>query len=89
MRSSLRLFRLSPSLKGLHAAALLAVLATSDAALAEVSEAAPVPPANCTGPESATWLKVVVENVQSNDGLIAITLYADDSSRLLVKHGSM
>lgn len=43
----------------------------------------------CTGTPSATRLDVVVENVRSARGLIAITLYADDRSRFLVRRGSL
>lgn len=46
-------------------------------------------PAGCTGPVSDTWLHVVVEDVRNDSGLIALTLYADDRSRFLVKRGSM
>jgi len=46
-------------------------------------------PAGCTGPESGTWVRVLVEGVHSDHGLIAVTLYADDASRFLVKHGSL
>ena len=46
-------------------------------------------PAGCTGPASATWLHVIVDGVRNAHGLIAITLYADDPSKFLVKHGSM
>jgi uncharacterized protein (DUF2141 family) len=48
-----------------------------------------VPPAGCTGPVSATWITVVADGLRSSSGLLAITLYADDSKRFLVKHGSM
>ena len=43
----------------------------------------------CTGPPSATRLYVNVQGVRSSEGLIAVTLYADDSKRFLVKHGSL
>jgi len=46
-------------------------------------------PAGCTGPVSPHWINVVVENVRNDQGQIAITLYADDSSKFLVKHGSL
>ncbi len=46
-------------------------------------------PAGCTGPASQTWLNVVVSGVQSGDGLVAVTLYADNSRKFLVKRGSM
>ncbi len=47
------------------------------------------PPAGCTGPASSTWLNVVVEGVRNSNGLVAVTLYADDSSKFLIKHGSL
>ncbi|MFC3594113.1 DUF2141 domain-containing protein [Novosphingobium piscinae] len=46
-------------------------------------------PAGCTGPASATWIEVAVEGVTSDKGLIAITLYADNPRKFLVKHGSL
>jgi uncharacterized protein (DUF2141 family) len=46
-------------------------------------------PAGCTGPVSPHWINVVVEGVRNDSGQIAITLYADDSSKFLVKHGSL
>ena len=52
-------------------------------------EANAPPPAGCTGPASATWLRVVVDGVRSDSGLVAITLYADDARRFLVRHGSL
>lgn len=43
----------------------------------------------CTGPMSATKLYVAVSNVRSSNGLIAVSLYADNRSRFLAKHGSL
>ena len=43
----------------------------------------------CTGTASATRFTVVVENVRSSRGLIAVTLYADDSRRFLARRGSL
>lgn len=57
--------------------------------LATPAAAQAVAPAGCTGPASNTWINVVVEGVQSSEGLIAITLYADDSSKFLAHHGSL
>ena len=72
---------------------LIATPALGEAASAAASTAAATvstpAPAGCTGPASATWLKVVVEGVRSSQGLVAITLYADDSARFLVRHGSL
>ena len=44
---------------------------------------------NCTGTPSATRLYVDVENIRSSQGLIAVTVYADDSSRFLARRGSL
>jgi uncharacterized protein (DUF2141 family) len=46
-------------------------------------------PAGCQGPPSATWLNVVVEGVRGSNGLVAVTLYADDSRKFLAKKGSI
>lgn len=43
----------------------------------------------CTGPMSETRLNVTVSNVRSARGLIAVSLYADDSKRFLAKRGSL
>lgn len=62
---------------------LPAVLALLWAANASAEEPA------CTGPKSPVKLFVDVEGVRSSDGLIAVTLYADDSSKFLAHHGSL
>jgi uncharacterized protein (DUF2141 family) len=56
--------------------------------------AASAPPAasgahDCTGHPSATRLFVRVEGVRSGEGLIAVTLYADDPRRFLAHRGSL
>ena len=53
--------------------------------------AAPGPRAagGCTGTASNTRLYVKVEGIQSSQGLIAVTLYEDDSSRFLARRGSL
>ncbi|MCE2843013.1 MAG: DUF2141 domain-containing protein [Novosphingobium sp.] len=73
------------------AALALAALAATAAGSAPIAASAPAAaaPAGCTGPASATWLNVVVDNVRNGNGVIAITLYADDSSKFLVKRGSL
>ncbi|WP_374529797.1 DUF2141 domain-containing protein [Novosphingobium sp.] len=76
-----------------YTAPMIAIGAAAGAALA-LAAAAPAtaqsgPPAGCTGTPSATWLNVVVEGVRNSNGLMAVTLYADDSSKFLVKHGSL
>ena len=46
-------------------------------------------PSDCTGHEGPVRLYVDVEGVKKAEGLIAVTLYADDSSRFLAKRGSL
>lgn len=43
----------------------------------------------CTGRPSDVRLYVNVDNVRSDQGLIAVTLYADDSRRFLARGGSI
>ncbi len=43
----------------------------------------------CTGREGPVRLYVDVEGVRAPQGLVAVTLYADDSSRFLAKRGSL
>lgn len=59
------------------------------AAAAMLLAAAPAAAQDCTGRPSATRLLVTVSNVRSAEGLIAVTLYADDSSRFLARRGSL
>ena len=70
-------------------AAALAVPALLAAALVATPAAAQAAPAGCTGTPSATWINVVVDGVRSSRGLMAVTLYADNSRKFLVKHGSV
>ncbi len=44
---------------------------------------------NCAGPASDTWINVTVDNVRNSNGLMAVTLYADESRKFLVRNGSM
>lgn len=64
------------------------------AAAAPMQMPAPTPtPAiladGCTGPMSETKLHVTITNVRSARGLIAVSLYADDSKKFLAKRGSL
>jgi uncharacterized protein (DUF2141 family) len=43
----------------------------------------------CTGPPSATRLYVTIQNVRASQGLIALTLYPDESRRFLARRGSL
>jgi len=58
-------------------------------ALAALAGAAPAAAQDCTGPASDVRLFVRVEGVRSSQGLIAVTLYADDSRRFLARRGSL
>jgi uncharacterized protein (DUF2141 family) len=46
-------------------------------------------PDGCTGPASALWLNVSVEQVRSSAGYITLTLYPDDQTRFLKPMGSL
>lgn len=67
----------------------IALAAASVSGLASGVAAAQAAPAGCTGPASNTWIDVVVDGFHSSDGLLAITLYADNSRKFLIKHGSL
>lgn len=81
------------SARALVALTVSLVLGTAAIGTAAVHAAPPAPaaapPAGCTGPASQTWLNVVVDGVRSGNGLVAVTLYADNSSKFLVRHGSL
>lgn len=53
------------------------------------ASASPALAQGCTGRPSATRLFVTVANVRAAQGLIAVTLYADDSRRFLARRGSL
>lgn len=58
--------------------------------LAMLSTPAEAAPGQCRGDLSGqSWLNVEVTGVRSSSGLIAVTIYADDSSRFLVSKGSL
>lgn len=75
--------------------ALTIILSVISTLLAPVARAASVEsvsapaPAGCTGPASDTWIQVAVEGVRSGSGLVAITLYADNPRKFLVRNGSL
>lgn len=73
-----------------HAAAI-AVFAALTSALAggATASADPSPPPGCTGTPSDTWLTVVAQGMRSGNGLLAITLYADNPRKFLVARGSL
>lgn len=69
--------------------AFLCLAAPACAALALGAGASAQPQPSCTGREGPLKLYVDVEGVRSSDGLVAVTLYADDSSRFLRSRGSL
>ena len=71
-------------------AAAIACAATLTASFGPAAQAQPAaPPPGCTGTPSATWITVNAEGLRSSQGLLAITLYADNPSKFLVRHGSL
>ncbi|MBO9498055.1 MAG: DUF2141 domain-containing protein [Novosphingobium sp.] len=58
-------------------------------AFSVAAAAAPAHAEDCTGTPSATRAYVNVQGVKSSAGLVAVTLYADNSKKFLVKHGSL
>ena len=69
-------------------AIVLTAPATAFAAPAQ-PQAHSAPPAGCTGTPSNTWINVTAEGLRSGNGLLAITLYSDNPSKFLVRHGSL
>ena len=59
------------------------------AAAAASASAPALAQGDCTGPPSAVRFYVNVENVRSSRGLIAVTLYPDESRRFLARRGSL
>lgn len=43
----------------------------------------------CAGPVSDTYVNVTIDGVRNGNGLMAVTLYADEPRKFLVKHGSL
>ncbi|AKM08949.1 DUF2141 domain-containing protein [Croceicoccus naphthovorans] len=79
----------TPVKKWTHGAAAFAALAGLGT-LAAVPAPAEAAPAQCKGDLSGKgWLNVEVTGVKSSSGLIAVTIYADDSSKFLVSKGSL
>lgn len=67
-------------------AAVAGTLALAGAIPSALAQGAP---AGCTGAPSSTWINVIVEGVRSGSGLVAVTLYADESRKFLAKNGSL
>ena len=69
--------------------AALATAASVSLGIGSASQAVAAP-TNCTGDLSGNgWLNVEVTGVRSSNGLMAITIYPDDSSRFLAKKASL
>jgi uncharacterized protein (DUF2141 family) len=68
----------------LYAAALALAAA---AGVAAVQPAAAQP--GCEGPASDTYINVVVDGLRNGNGLVAVTLYEDNSRKFLAKGGSL
>ncbi len=66
-----------------YALCFAGLLGLGDAAHAQAA------PADCQGTPSATWLRVAVTGVRNSNGLIALSVYADDPGRFLAHHGSL
>ncbi len=80
--------RLGTGVLGVAAGPALALAGAG--ALAALPAPAHAAPADCQGDLSGEgWLNVEVAGVRSSEGLMAITVYADDRSRFLVKGGSL
>jgi uncharacterized protein (DUF2141 family) len=62
---------------------------TAAAAVLALSASASAQQSTCTGREGPVRLYVNVKGVRNSDGLIAVTLYADDADRFLAKRGSL
>lgn len=58
-------------------------------AVLSVSASASAQQSTCTGREGPVRLYVMVEGVRNSEGLIAITLYADDPDKFLARRGSL
>lgn len=71
----------------LYAAALALAAGTALFGLARPEPAAAQP--GCQGPASNTYINVVVEGLRNGNGLVAVTLYADNSRKFLAKGGSL
>jgi uncharacterized protein (DUF2141 family) len=74
----------APFAVGLLAAGLL-TMATPLPLAAQVPAAAP----GCQGDPGKLWINIAVTGVRNGDGLIAVSVYADDQSRFLAHHGSL
>lgn len=80
--------RLAPTLLPAAIAALLLSVQPASA-LADDAGGSAGGGETCTGHPGTVRLFVNVQNVRSSQGLVAVTLYADDSSKFLAHHGSL
>lgn len=73
-----------------RAAAIAVAAAAATSFALPMARAEPAaPPPGCQGQASDTWINIVVEGVKNNSGLVAVTLYADNPRKFLVKRGSL
>lgn len=72
---------------GWHATALAIVAVASAFGAGSTAAVAATP--NCAGPRSDTWINVTVDGVRNGNGLMAVTLYADEPRKFLAKKGSL
>lgn len=71
------------------ALSLVAVTAALAGGSVAASTTAAAAAPNCAGPASDTWIHVTVDGVRNGDGLMAVTLYADEPRKFLAKKGSL
>ena len=64
-------------------------LAAAAGAALLIGTSASAQPSECTGHEGPVRLYVDVAGVKESEGLIAVTLYADNPSKFLAKRGSL
>jgi len=67
----------------------LAMIGCLSATIALLAPSAASAQIECQGPKSETTIEVTVTGLREATGQVAVTLYADDSKRFLVKRGSM
>lgn len=73
----------------LHWHAAARIIAAATLVLAGGTNAAVAAAPNCAGPKSDTWINVTVDGVRNGNGLMAVTLYADEPRKFLAKKGSL
>ena len=77
------------ALSATAAAVFAALVLAAGAGWSAAALAQAAPPAGCGGPASTTWINFSIEGIRSAEGLVAVTVYPDNSRRFLVKNGSL